>query len=142
MKEKNIIFTPDSGPATIRFAVSSAQRIWKVCWHINQATGLSLGISSAILGQNAPNEYFYSGNEEMLPGEHARRNIEDLTYQYSEKWIQYKLMTVRMANIGTLPGFQFILEIESNYADGLPDAIEILKKLKTVSVFSAVIILK
>ena len=142
VKEKNIIFTPESGPATIRYAISSSQRIWKVCWHINQVMGLSLGISSAVLGHEAPNEYFYSGDEEVLPGEHARKNIEDLTYSFVDQWVIYKLTTVRMAGMRPLPGFQFLLEVESNYSDGLPDATDILKKLKAVSIFSAIIILK
>jgi len=139
VKQKNIIFTPGSEPACIRYAISSSQRIWKVCWHINHVTGFTLGVVSAVLGADASNTYFDSGGEEILPGEHARKSIDDLEYQYTDNWIQYSLKSIRVSGMPQLQGFQFVLEVESAYADGLPDAEELLKKLKSVKIFTAVI---
>lgn len=139
VKQKNIIFTPDSEPACIRFAISSSQRIWKVCWHINHVTGFSLGVMSAVLGTDTPLKQFNALGEEILPGEHARKSIDELEYQFSDHWVHYSLKSFRVSGLPPLQGFQYVLEVESAYPDGLPDAAALLKKLKSVKIFTAVI---
>jgi hypothetical protein len=50
-------------------------------------------------------------------------------------------MTISVANL-SLKGFHYILEIESEKAEGLPDPQTILSDLKASNAFSAVICVK
>lgn len=130
---KKIIFKPGKGPAQLRFALSASFRIWKACWEINQALGISLALFSPPIQENSDGSGLNSDENEKSP--------EELVYSFVQAWREYRLMTTQTAGLPNLKGFHFILEIESEKSDGLPDAESVISNLKATQAFSAVILI-
>lgn len=131
---KNIVFIPGKGPAQLRFALSAPFRIWKACWEINQALGISMALFSPPLLEKSEN----SGVTEA----EMQKSPEELIYSFTQSWREYRLMTTQTAGLPVLKGFHFILEIESEKSDGLPDPDSVLRSIKDSNAFSAVICLE
>lgn len=130
---KKIIFKPGKGPAQLRFALSAPFRIWKACWEINQALGISLALFSPPLQENS--------NDTDLNSEEIEKSPEELVYTFVHAWREYRLMTIQTAGLSSLKGFHFILEIESEKSDGLPEPESVINSIKETQAFSAVIAL-
>lgn len=130
---KQLEFIPGNEPARIRFALSAPFRIWKACWVINHALGLSLALPSHPISiSGLPNE---EENDDFNPDTPP----EELIYSCTSGWREYRLMTVKKAGLSTLKGFDFLLEIESDKKEGLPDTEFLLNSLKACNQFSAII---
>jgi hypothetical protein len=134
---KNFVFKPGRGPAQIRFALSAPFRIWKACWEINQALGIHLALfAPPILNKSFPNS-----EENPEKSSELDKSPEEMIYTYHHAWREYRLMTVQKAEMTHLKGFHFILEIESEKKEGLPETDLLLNQLKESKAFSAIIYL-
>jgi hypothetical protein len=132
---KNFVFKPGTGPAQLRFALSAPFRIWKACWEINQSLGVNLALfSPPVLDKFS--EIPAEKQENFLDWD---KSPEEMIYTYHHAWREYRLMTVQKAEMTHLKGFHFILEIESEKKEGLPETDIILNQLKDSKAFSAVI---
>jgi hypothetical protein len=131
---KNLIFKPEKEVAVLRFALSCSHRIWKACWEINRALEISLAVHAPPLSS----ENSLPARQETQMDQDLTKSPEELVYSFQHPWREYRLMTISMAGI-KMKGFHYLLEIESEKADGLPDPESILSALKTCNAFSAVI---
>lgn len=135
---KTLIFKPGAEPAVLRFALSSHSRIWKICWELNNALSLNIKlVAPPILSE--PELKISSPDSMDAPSREMEASPDELIYTDSVGWLEYRLMTVQVAQVSQLRGFHFIFEIESEKSDGLPDPAEIMTRLKNSSVISAVI---
>lgn len=130
---KQLEFIPGNEPARIRIALSAPFRIWKACWAINHALGLSLSLPS--LPIPTPGFPDQNENSDFDPDTPP----EELIYCYTSGWREYRLMTVKKAGLSSLKGFHFLLEIESDKKEGLPDTDLLVNSLKACNQFSAII---
>lgn len=130
---KQLEFIPGNEPAQIRIALSAPFRIWKACWAINHALGLSLALPSQPISM--PGAPGLEENADLDPDTPP----EELIYSCTSGWREYRLMTVKKAGLSALKGFHFLLEIESDKKEGLPDTDWVLNSLKACNQFSAII---
>jgi hypothetical protein len=136
---KNNVFKPTKELAVQRFALSCSHRIWKACWEINRVLNISLAVHAPPLYAETQLMPMQEINSEDL--QDISKSPEELIYVFQHPWREYRLMTISVANL-SLKGFHYILEIESEKAEGLPDPQTILSDLKASNAFSAVICVK
>jgi len=130
---KQHIFKPSGDIACHRFAISTAHRIWKVCWQTNMLLNIKLALPAPILRGGV------AGVKDLDSTPELDTSPEDLVYEFIQDWKTFRLMSARTAGITRVKGFQYIFEVESDKAEGLPDPEELLLKLKKGQYFSAVI---
>jgi hypothetical protein len=134
---KNFVFKPGRGPAQMRFALSAPFRIWRACWEINQALGIDLALFSPPILEKS----FLDSEESLEKLSEFEKSPEEMIYSYHHAWREYRLMTTQMAEMTHLKGFNFILEIESEKKEGLPETDQLLNQLKATRAFSAILFL-